>query len=89
MELKPITTFRFTSHALYEMARRRINESEVTQVLAKPEQLQMVRAGRAVYQARQGEPPEEYLLRVFVDVSDNPPSVVTVYRTSKIRKYWS
>ena len=86
----PIKNFRFTTHALQEMARRSISEAEVAQVLSSPEQSEMIRAGRAVYQARieQGEPFKEYLLRVFVDIDDTPPSVVTVYRTSKIRKYW-
>jgi len=29
-----------------------------------------------------------YLLHVFVDIDREPPEVVTVYRTSKVRKYW-
>ena len=33
-------------------------------------------------------PPTTYLLRVFVDTDREPPEVVTVYRTSKITKYW-
>jgi len=43
-----------------------------------------------VYEAQQllGAPPETYLLRVFVDVDRVPPEVVTVYRTSKLPKYW-
>jgi hypothetical protein len=35
-----------------------------------------------------GAPPATYLLRVFVDIDRQPPDVVTVYRTSKITKYW-
>ena len=90
MILPPIRSYRITTHALQEMARRNISEEEVAKVLASPEQAEMIRTGSAVYQARieQGEPLKEYLLRVFVDIDDNPPSVVTVYRTSKIRKYW-
>jgi hypothetical protein len=90
MPLTPIMSFRFTTHALQEMARRNITEAEVERVLVNPEQSEMIRVGRAIYQGRieQGEPPKEYLLRVFVDIDDTPPSVVTVYRTSKIRKYW-
>ncbi len=43
-----------------------------------------------VYQSRLelGDPPKTYLFRVFVDVDRQPPDVVTVYRTSKIEKYW-
>lgn len=29
-----------------------------------------------------------YLVRVFVDVDRDPAEVVTVYRTSKVEKYW-
>ena len=35
-----------------------------------------------------GTAPREYLVRVFVDLDRDPPEVVTVYRTSKIDKYW-
>ena len=88
--IEPIHEFIFTDHALSEMARRQITENDVKAVLAKPEQTEMVREGRAVYQSRleMGEPPKTYLIRVFVDINPRPPYVVTVYRTSKIEKYW-
>jgi len=88
--LEPIHDFIFTDHALKEMARREIAQEDVRTVLAKPEQTEMVRDGRAVYQSRigMGEPPKIYLLRVFVDIDPIPPFVITVYRTSKIDKYW-
>ncbi len=35
-----------------------------------------------------GEPGKLYLVRAFVDIDREPPEVVTVYRTSKISKYW-
>lgn len=58
--------------------------------MANPEQMEMVREGRAVYQAKleMDEPPKIYVLRVFVDIDRKPPYVVTVCRTSKIEKYW-
>lgn len=85
-----ITTYRLTDHAQMEMARRQIPASDVTRVLATPEQTEVVQPGRVVYQARVawGTPPATYLLRVFVDIDRQPPDVVTVYRTSKITKYW-
>lgn len=86
----PILEFRFTGHALFEMRRRQIDETEVTRVLVAPEQVETVCPGRMVYQSRveSGEPPQLYLLRVFVDIDRDLPEVVTVYRTSKIEKYW-
>jgi hypothetical protein len=89
LNLEAIYEFEFTEHALIEMARRQISEEDVKAVLADPEQTEIVRAGRAVYQSRleMGQPPNIYLLRVFRDIDPKPPYVVTVYRTSKIEKY--
>ena len=88
--LEPVFEFVFTDHALTEMARREISQGQVRNVLTKPEQMEWIRGGRAVYQSKYntGEPPKTYLLRVFVDIDRKPPHVVTVYRTSKIEKYW-
>ena len=86
----PVTTYRLTDHAQLQMARRQISAAEVARVLAAPEQTEYVREGRAVYQSRieLGEPPKTYLLRVVVDIDRQPPEVVTVYRSSKVQKYW-
>lgn len=72
------------------MTRRQISEEDVANVLAAPEQTETVRKGREVYQSRiqSGELPKSYLLRVFVDIDRTLPAVVTVYRTSKVAKYW-
>ena len=87
---KPVRNFDYTDHALSEMARRGISEDQISAVLARPEQSEPIRKGRTVYQSKLnfGEPPKEYILRVFVDTDRNPPQVVTAYRTSKIEKYW-
>jgi hypothetical protein len=74
-----------TKHALIQMAKRQVTAADVSRVLAAPEQVLDVRAGRVVAQGMAGE----YLLRVFVDMDRTPPEVVTVYRTSKIEKYRS
>ena len=89
-EAKSITNYRITDHARDEMARRQVTEEDVAKVLAAPEQSETVREGRKVYQSRlqSGEPPSTYLLRVFVELDRDPPEVVTVYRTSKVAKYW-
>jgi len=89
-ETESINTFRITDHARSEMVRRQIIEEDVAKVLAAPEQVETVRIGRNMYQSRfhAGKPPKLYLLRVFVDVDRLTPEVVTVYRTSKVAKYW-
>ena len=72
------------------MARRQISEAEVERALAAPEQTECVREGRVVHQSRieLGEPSKTYLLRVVVDIDRQVPEVVTVYRSSKVHKYW-
>ena len=87
---RPLIRYRLTDHARQQMARRRIQEVEVMKTLSMPEQVLPVREGRVVYQSRVewGKPPREHLLRVFVDIDREPPEVVTVYRTSKVKKYW-
>ncbi len=82
--------FRLTDHALREMSRRGIPEETVYEIIESHEQEYEVREGRKVYQARrrEGDPPGVYLYRVFVDVDRRPIEVVTVYRTSKVDKYW-
>lgn len=89
-EITPIHKFELSDHALMEMERRNITQESVREILAAPEQVEMVREGRSIYQAiiKLGDPLKPYVLRVFIDIDRDPPRVVTVYRTSKIDKYW-
>ena len=83
---EPIDDYDITEHAVFEMGRRRIDESAVRH--AAPEQRRTVRSGRDVLQSRIVVAGKRYLLRVFVDIDRQPAEVVTVYRTSRIAKYW-
>lgn len=77
-------------HALEQAARRGVDEATVAQIAERPEQVVEVRPGREVRQSRIPDPAEgkSYLVRVFVDTVAGQETVVTVYRTSKIAKYW-
>jgi hypothetical protein len=83
-------TIIFTEHALFQMKRRDISAEDVKAIIENPEQTEEIRPGRVVVQSRilSGEPPKEFLVRVFVDVSQDIHKVVTVYRTRKFEKYW-
>jgi hypothetical protein len=72
------------------MARRRLSQQTVDLVLIAPEQRLEVRPGRVVLQSRvrAGTLGRIYLVRVFVDMNTSPPEVVTLYRTSRVTKYW-
>jgi hypothetical protein len=80
----------FTSHALDQMQRRGIPKNIVTEIIEAPGQSEEVRPGRLVLQSQMvtGDPPANFLIRVFVDVVGERLEVVTVYRTRKIDKYW-
>jgi hypothetical protein len=83
----PISEYVLTPHAEYEMKRREIPEAVLRQTLNSPEQ-RIPGRGRDVLQSRFDIDGKSYLVRVFVDIDRQPPEVVTVYRTSKIDKYW-
>jgi Domain of unknown function (DUF4258) len=85
---EPITSYVLTPHALFEMEQRGILESVVNRVLTAPEQRINVRPARDVLQSRIPFSDGMYLVRVFVDVDCIPAEVVTIYRTSKMEKYW-
>ena len=90
MRPQPITDYIFTDHARLEILRRGLSEEMVRAILLAPEQRLEVRPGREVLQSKisSGQPGKVFLIRVFVDIDRRPAEVVTVYRTSKIEKYW-
>lgn len=76
--------FEFSKHALEQMQARGITRSVVKKVLDKPDKIKNEK-GKKVYQSviEKGT----YLIRIFVNVNKVPPLVITVYKTSKIKKY--
>jgi hypothetical protein len=80
--------FRLTDHARKELLRRQIPRSIVDMVLARPEQIVPETAGRKAYQSKVDIHGKMFLIRAIVDDSVSPAVVITVYRTSKISKYW-
>lgn len=80
---------RISAHAFAQAARRGVDEATLTRIAERPEQVVPVRPGREVRQSRIQNPEgTSYLVRVFVDIVAGEETVVTVYKTSKIAKYW-
>ena len=90
MRSDPIGEFVISGHARLEMQRRDVTDGLVQHVVAAPEQRFAVRDGRVVLQSRvtMGRPPKMYLVRVVIDIDRRPAEVVTVYRTTRVNKYW-
>lgn len=84
--------FEFSEHAKEQIKFRDIDESLVIQVLNFPQQIYKDESGKEklVYQSIfEKQSTEPYLIRVFINSEINPKRVITVYKTSKIKKYWN
>jgi hypothetical protein len=70
------------------MDRRGIPLAVVQSVLAAPAQKVPEHGDVVCYQSKVEINQKPYLVRVMVNETATPPKVVTVYRPSKISKYW-
>lgn len=79
-----------TPHAIAEASRRGISETTLLQVATTPEQRIQVRSDREIRQSRiiDAASGKLQLVRVVVELGAGEDTVVTAYRTSKLRKYW-
>jgi hypothetical protein len=80
--------YHLTDHAREEAARRSIPLAVLENVLRAPGQIVDTHSGRAIYQSQVHIDGKLYLVRAIVEETA-PLTVITVYRTSKIEKYWS
>ena len=80
----------FTGHALFEMSRRSITNRQVEEVVKNPQQESRSLKGRVILQNRyyDGIVEKEMILRVIGNRGSDSFKVVTVYKTSKVEKYW-
>jgi hypothetical protein len=78
----------FSQHALKQMTLRCISKEIVNNTLLAPDQT-IAQDDLMVYQSIFSDQEEQrFLIRVFVNRHKTPPLVVTVYKTSKIEKYY-
>lgn len=77
-----------SKHVQEEMARRGIPLAIIESVLASPAQKVPEHGNVVCYQSKVDINQKLYLVRVMVNETATPAKVVTVYRTSKINKYW-
>lgn len=77
-----------TPHAEEQIEFRKLTPEHVIRVVSAPEEIVRVRGNRYFAQSRYSSEGKEYLLRVLVEKIGDDNYVVTVYPTSKVRKYW-
>lgn len=82
--------FKYSKHALEEIADRKISKEIVDSVLRNPQQIIDHGINKMVYQSVvEFTGDKTYLVRVIVAIDKEPNVVITLYKTSKIEKYWS
>ena len=83
--------FDFSIHSLEQMTSRGITNSQVIEVLKNPDQVikesevSDIEVYQSIFKNIQGG---NYMIRVFVNRIKNSKLVVTVYKTTKVFKYW-
>jgi len=84
--MKPV---RWTPHALREIARREIDRADAEQTLRQPDAIIPTPPQRDFYQRRYLDKvlSETMLLRVLVEETPTELVIVTLYKTSKLKKY--
>lgn len=80
--------YRISDHAREEAERRGIPLDVLHGVIESPGQIVAAHSERKVYQSKVEIGGKLYVVRAIVENTD-PLTVITVYRTSKIEKYWS
>jgi hypothetical protein len=84
--MKPI---RWSAHARKKASKREINEAEVEQTIVQPDSIIPGQSPRQIFMRRYLDDivKTEMLLRVVVEETNTEMVVVTLYKTSKFRKY--
>jgi Domain of unknown function (DUF4258) len=81
--------YELSHHALDELQKRKIPQSLITAILKNPQQTLPQDDEITIFQSQvKFDNNKTYLIRVFANITAHPPRIVTVYRTSKIKKYW-
>ncbi|MDR3183872.1 MAG: DUF4258 domain-containing protein [Prevotellaceae bacterium] len=80
----------FSKHAKEQLLRRGITRETVMSVISCPEEILTDEEDPTVmiFQSPIKEKNRWFLLRVFINKDKTPHEVITLYKTSKIKKYY-
>jgi len=76
-----------SGHCLDQLAERKLSIDELALVLKNCDAVLASERERVILHKIVLSDGKTYLWRVVIDISCDPPKVVTVYRTSKLKKY--
>ena len=79
--------YEFSKHSLEQMEIRNISKDTVLRILENYDQIEEVN-GKKIYQSIVEIGSKKYLIRIFVNIEKKPNLIITVYKTSNIKKYY-
>ena len=80
--------FIFSKHAIEQMGIRKISMEIALEILENPKEI-IIGNEQTIYQSIiTSNDTKEYLVRIIVNSLKNPKVVITVYKTSKLKKYY-
>ncbi|MBM2816271.1 MAG: hypothetical protein HW421_3033 [Ignavibacteria bacterium] len=81
--------YTISNHAKLELIDRKIPIKYLEEILSQPQQVIKLDKDKLIYQSIiKFENGKQYLIRIIVAKRD-VLHIITIYRTSKINKYWS
>lgn len=80
--------YRYSKHALEEIQRRRIEKETVDSILKNPGQIIEEKDKKILQSLIEFKNTKNYVVRAIIATDTEPNIVITVYRSSKIKKYW-
>lgn len=78
--------YHFSNHSIEQLVKRNISQEVVLWVIANASE-KVIENYVTIYQNLVEENNIKYLLRVFVNENKIPPTIITAYKTSKLKKY--
>ncbi|MHA1225534.1 MAG: DUF4258 domain-containing protein [Candidatus Hodarchaeales archaeon] len=80
---------RFSDHALERIKSRNISSDQIKEAIIKPDEQFINTIGMVIHKIlTDTDSKERYLLRVFYKENDDIITIISAYKTSKIKKYW-
>ncbi|MDR2962513.1 MAG: DUF4258 domain-containing protein [Bacteroidales bacterium] len=82
--------FCFSNHAIEQIERRGISRETAITAMENPDQICVDTENQdlRIYHYLLKEHEQMFLLRIFVNVMKQPNVIVTIYKTTKIHKYY-
>jgi hypothetical protein len=82
--------FVFSKHATEQMLRRGLSRKQVEEVILYPDEIITDNSDPeiVIFQSIINENEQLFLLRVFINRNKYPNMIVTLYKTTKIKKYY-